>query len=196
MGSSRKRKDQEPHLSAADWERAALDALTEGGIDAVAVEPLARRLGVTKGSFYWHFSGREALISAALARWEQRSTDAIIATLESVADPRERLKRLFAEVTRTGPAGDLHAAISAAARDPLVRPVLERVSSRRLGFLVAAYRALGLGPAAARHRAVLAYSAYLGLLHLRREAPADLPEASAYLRHIIETLIPPAPPAD
>ena len=42
-------------LSSADWEAGALDLLAEQGVSAVAVEPLARRLGVTKGSFYWHF---------------------------------------------------------------------------------------------------------------------------------------------
>jgi len=45
-----------------DWVEAARSAMVEGGIDAVAVEPLARRLGVTKGSFYWHFKDRRALL--------------------------------------------------------------------------------------------------------------------------------------
>lgn len=179
-----------PRLTTEDWERAALDALAEGGLAAVAVEPLARHLGVTKGSFYWHFANREALLTAALSRWEHQNTEAIIAQLEGLDNPRDRLRRLFAEVTRLGPAGDLHAAISAAASDPLVRPTVERVSARRLAFLEASYRALGMTPAQARHRAVLAYSAYLGLLHLRRESPNDLPELRAYLRHLCDALIP------
>src|SRR5690606_7033358 len=57
-------------LSAADWAQAALDVIAEQGVSAVAVEPLARRLGVTKGSFYWHFPSRDALLQAALERWE------------------------------------------------------------------------------------------------------------------------------
>ena len=57
-------------LSAADWEQAALETLAENGLAAVAVESLARRLGVTKGSFYWHFPTREALIQATIERWE------------------------------------------------------------------------------------------------------------------------------
>ena len=52
-------------LSADDWAQAALDLIAEQGVSAVAVEPLARRLGVTKGSFYWHFPSRDALLQAA-----------------------------------------------------------------------------------------------------------------------------------
>ena len=58
-------------LTRSDWERAALQAIAESGMNAVAVEPLARRLGVTKGSFYWHFANREALMAAAITRWER-----------------------------------------------------------------------------------------------------------------------------
>ncbi|MEO7478195.1 MAG: helix-turn-helix domain-containing protein, partial [Lysobacteraceae bacterium] len=47
------RSDRPARLSAADWAQAALDQLGEQGLAAVGVEPLARRLGVTKGSFYW-----------------------------------------------------------------------------------------------------------------------------------------------
>lgn len=47
-------------LSADDWAQAALDLIAEQGVGAVAVEPLARRLGVTKGSFYWHFLARRS----------------------------------------------------------------------------------------------------------------------------------------
>ena len=52
---SRKPKERNGRLSAEDWAQAALDLIAEQGVAAVAVEPLARRLGVTKGSFYWHF---------------------------------------------------------------------------------------------------------------------------------------------
>ena len=60
-------------LSPQDWIDAALAAIAAGGLAAVAVEPLAARLGTTKGSFYWHFASRDALLKAALANWEQQS---------------------------------------------------------------------------------------------------------------------------
>ena len=81
-------------LSRDDWERAALDAIAEGGISAVAVEPLAAALGVTKGSFYAHFPSRDALIEATLTRWE-RSHSESLGELDEIADPAERLERVM-----------------------------------------------------------------------------------------------------
>ncbi|MEO6264178.1 MAG: helix-turn-helix domain-containing protein, partial [Luteimonas sp.] len=82
-------------LSADDWAQAALDLIAEQGVAAVAVEPLARRLGVTKGSFYWHFPSRDALLQAALERWEKVEQETVFGQLEAVPDPRERLHALF-----------------------------------------------------------------------------------------------------
>ena len=55
-------------LTTEDWEREALELIAEQGVQALAVEPLARRMGITKGSFYWHFSGRESLLEQARAQ--------------------------------------------------------------------------------------------------------------------------------
>jgi len=62
-----------PTLTAADWAEAALQLIAEAGLGALTVETLAARLGVTKGSFYWHFKGRSELLADALGRWEHRS---------------------------------------------------------------------------------------------------------------------------
>ena len=64
-------------LSRERWASEALKAMARGGVAAVAVEPLARALGVTKGSFYWHFKNRDALIAAALERLEHNNAAAI-----------------------------------------------------------------------------------------------------------------------
>jgi len=89
------RSDRPARLSAADWAQAALDLLGEQGLAAVGVEPLARRLGVTKGSFYWHFPSREALLTAALEHWESVEQETVFGKLEAIPDPRERLRALF-----------------------------------------------------------------------------------------------------
>jgi AcrR family transcriptional regulator len=188
----RRKAEKEGRLSAADWEEAALRAIAEKGVAAVAVEPLARTLGVTKGSLYWHFRDRDALLSAALRRWEERETEAVIATLAEVRDARERLQRLIGAVAARG-RPSVHTALSAAADDPLVQPVLRRVSERRLGYVADCYRALGLPAEEARHQALLAYAAYVGFLHLRRENPAGLPSGAAlerYVAHLVELLVP------
>ena len=116
------------------------------GIDAVAVEPLARRLGVTKGSFYWHFKDRRALLEATLEGWEREPTDAVIAASRRVEDTRERLIRLgeeaFGEIPRDGDESGkvllergVELAISDAAADDVVRPFFERVTEHRIGYL-------------------------------------------------------------
>jgi AcrR family transcriptional regulator len=81
-------------LSRRAWVQAALDAIAEGGLAAVAVVPLAKQLGATKGSFYWHFANRGALVEAALADWEQSHTAAVIAEIEASSDdPLQQLRR-------------------------------------------------------------------------------------------------------
>jgi AcrR family transcriptional regulator len=190
MASSSEGKTR--RLGAEDWEAAALAALAEGGIEAVAVEPLAKRLGVTKGSGYWHFAGRDDLLRRALARWERRDTEEVIAALARVPDPRQRLLDLFRLAMRPTWGPSLYTALFAAAGHPLVGPVLARVAARRLDYLGVCYRELGLGPEAARHQALLAYATYVGLLHLGREAPAVLPRGAAgkrLARRIDEVLL-------
>jgi AcrR family transcriptional regulator len=180
-------------LSAGDWQEAALATLAESGLGAVAVESLARRLGVTKGSFYWHFATREALIKAALERWEKSDEDIVVAQLDAIADPRERLRELFKRVSGEMPSHVIYAALLQSLDHPLVRPVMARVSQRRLEVLALAYRQAGLDRQPAEHRARLAYSAYTGFLQLTLQL--GLPRLShddfeAYVDHVIATLVP------
>lgn len=191
-------------LTAADWIDAACLAIAEGGVGAVAVEPLAQRLEVTKGSFYWHFPNRDALLKAALERWEEVETEEVIATVAKIDDPRERLKQLIAAgisyVPSRGPAGPgfvfgptFDLAIADAANDPIVEPILQRVSERRFDYLEQCYLALGSPPARARHQALLALAVYVGTLRLAKEAPSRLPgdqEFAAYQQHVIATIMP------
>ena len=181
-------------LSADDWTSAALAALAEGGVGAVAVEPLAARLGATKGSFYWHFRNRDALLEAALQRWERLETDDVIARVETEPDPRRRLRKLFFHAIGGGlpgkaRTGSVEPALQAAAVHPLVAPVLARVTHRRLDYLDAQFRALGLPPAVARHRALLAYTAYLGHTQLAHATPGiSLGDLDAYADDAIAVL--------
>ena len=183
-------------LTADDWADEALTALGEGGLAAVAVEPLAIRLGATKGSFYWHFPNRIALVEAALARWEVDHTDGVIALMADEPDPAERLRRLLRLVVGVSRHDRIEMALLASADDPVVAPVLARVTERRIDYVASLYRELGLSPAAARRRAVVALSMYLGHVQLARAAPDALPsDARAWRRHldeIVETLLPPS----
>lgn len=161
-------------LSAEDWERAALDAVAAGGLAAVAVEPLARRLGVTKGSFYAHFADREELVAAALRRWEQAHVDAFAAAMERSDDPAERLRSLVELATRAARRNTIQGRLLLESDDPRVRAALRRVTTLRLRRLEATFAQLGLSEQAAARRATLAYATYVGLLQLAREVPRRL----------------------
>ena len=184
----------EPTLTASDWAKAALELIAEKGVGALTVSALASRLGVTKGSFYWHFRGRSELLSAALALWEQRSTIENIKGLEAVSDPRRRLELMLDASSHPPRARSLYAALAEAAEDPIVRQVLNRVASARIAYLEKCYADLGLTPTLAALHAVLAYAAYRGLLQLAHEAPGALPsDWSLYPGVVRDALVPGAP---
>lgn len=182
-------------LSADDWAREALEQIAEQGVASVAVEPLARRLGVTKGSFYWHFPSRDALLQAALERWESAEQELVFGSLEQVADPRERLRALFRLVAHEVKSHVIYSELLKALDHPAVSPVIGRVSQRRLDYLTASFRQAGLSRTAAQHRARLAYAAYVGFLQLSLQLPhprLQQDEFEAYVEHVMQTLIPAA----
>jgi AcrR family transcriptional regulator len=185
-------------LTADDWAQAALAVLPRGGLSAVAVEPLAKRLGTTKGSFYWHFADRNALIAAALQLWEERDTDLVIEAIEQGDDASSRLRNLLllafgAVRAESEPgAGSVELALQANAADPLVAAALARVTERRLAYLTVLFTELGLTPARARDRGLLAYSAYLGHAQLVHATPGVLPTGRAFqthVRRVVEALV-------
>jgi len=179
-----------PTLSVEQWRSAALQALAEGGLRAVAIESLARALGVTKGSGYWHFENRAALLRATLEEWETKTTERVIARLEAIADPRARLSALMRTAFTKSLDARVYLALASAGHEPLVAATLRRVAQRRIGYLAACYEALGHTPPVASRRALVAYSVYLGVVMLRQQAPEVVTEArEALVEHLIETLI-------
>jgi len=179
-------------LSKQDWLHAALDALAEGGVGAVAVEPLAHRLGVTRGSFYWHFADRNALLREALEWWELQGTEAVIEQVKAISDPAQRLRTLLHIAIVEDPTSGLEPALVAHADDPAVAPVLQRVTERRVAFLAEVYAELGHSAVQARYRAISAYSAYVGWMQLKRATPMTLPEIADdpdALAHLVQHIV-------
>lgn len=172
------------------WIAAGLAALERGGVGAVAVVPLARELGVTRGSFYWHFASRDALLAAVLDRWERDHSQAVLDELERVADPRARLGALFERSGSKAPSYFVRL-LDAADDEPLVRATLDRSTEQRLQMIARACAQLGMTPAAARHRALLIYAVYVGLAQLGQSGePPPERERAAFRRHLAATLIP------
>lgn len=185
-------------LGPQDWVRAALRSITRGGLAAVSVEGLARDLEVTKGSFYWHFTGREHLLREALAAWEQDMGLDLSDRFRGIADPRERLRILMFAAFEDRDNGLLFATLAASSSDPLVQPVLHRVSERRMALGIGSLRALGFAPDEAGRRALFLYSAYAGYFSLQRATPGttgEVEDLSSYVKYLVDALLPPDSPA-
>jgi AcrR family transcriptional regulator len=184
-------------LSKSDWAEEALVVLASDGLTAVAVEPLARRLETTKGSFYWHFTSRAELVAATLDLWERRATAELIERIEAIADPRERLTELATGAYTRAARGNAYTSLLAAASEPKVRALLERVTRTQLEFLERLYRDLGMPAGEAGPYARLAYTVYLGISQLRHADPDSEPEGrelAAYLKLAVDSIMPPDRP--
>jgi len=179
-------------LTPADWEQAALELIAEKGIGALGVEPLARRLGITKGSFYWHFGCRDDLLERALIRWENQDQEHLRQSLKASDEPAQRLAEFVWKTSRKRLVHRIYAALCATPGDARVGPVLKRVAARRMAYLKEACRELGLDDQAARHRARLLYSSYVGYLQLQAQGQVpdkDEPDFDEYVRHVINSLV-------
>jgi AcrR family transcriptional regulator len=117
------------------WIEAALQALSEGGPDAVRVETLATSLGVSKGGFYWHFKDRQGLLNETLDSWEKAMVEDVIASVESQpVEPRAKLQHLFALASTADFAVEL-AIRDWSRRDAEVAARLRRIDGRRMAYL-------------------------------------------------------------
>ncbi|WP_297773197.1 TetR/AcrR family transcriptional regulator [uncultured Roseovarius sp.] len=79
-----------PRLTRDDWLLTGLTALCEGGPGALGAEPLARRIGATKGSFYWHFDDVPGFHTALLGLWQAEAEAALLAIEGSTDTARLR----------------------------------------------------------------------------------------------------------
>jgi AcrR family transcriptional regulator len=142
---------------------------------AVAIEPMAKRLGATKGSFYWHFKDRADLINAVVELWERRYVTDAIAGLSMIEPPRARLERLFTVAVTPGTGRIDVALIEAAKSHPAIAETVRRVQQRRVDFLAGIYEQLDMPPGNARQLAVLALLAQVGMAVVAETAPALVP---------------------
>jgi AcrR family transcriptional regulator len=166
-------------LGRPEWIFEALRTLSEEGVEAVRVEPLAKRLGVTKGSFYHHFADRDALLIAILDLWHQRATSWVIETVNRYSRrPEERLRHLLEMVIM--PAARVQFRFvdvgirEWARKDRRAQSMVESVDSERLAFIAGRLVALGSEPAEAETRSFHIYSYILGEAHIARSDAEDV----------------------
>jgi AcrR family transcriptional regulator len=140
-------------LTREDWIRGALELLCTTGVDGVKIVPLARRLGVTSGSFYWHFTNRRQLHEALLEYWEREMTDAAIVAAKDIGDPpEERIWHLMEQVMITGMARYDLAFWHWAQTDAAVLKIFQRVLDKRFAFAAWMFKEAGFSKTQAEVR--------------------------------------------
>lgn len=160
--------DMAKRLSKDDWIKAGFQALTEAGPKALKAEPLARRLGTTKGSFYWHFDDVPAFQAAMMKAWETRAYEEIVALLEQQGTAVLKLREL-AQIAAAGAPenfGGIAAepSIRAWAREnPEVAKAVAQIDAKRMAYVQELFEAIDLtNPELTR----VLYAAFVGMEEL------------------------------
>jgi AcrR family transcriptional regulator len=186
------KSDQQEALSPTDWIEAATDFLINNNINSLDIPYLCRRLGVTKGSFYWHFKGRPELLKAILDDWRQRMTSDVSLRAERRATTVEStIQYLLGLIRRPRPTrrGAIERSVREWARtDPLTRASVVEVDQMRLAFFEALFRRRGLADREARLRAYAAYALMMGDSILKETIELDGP-AEDYVKLVVKLLL-------
>lgn len=184
MPSTKISRKKRPPLDRSAWVLGALKLLARDGIDGVRVEVLANKLGVTKGSFYWHFKDRPALYKEMLDYWRQEVVLQIMERLKAIDDPKQRFQSMIRlPFDKNPPNFELELAVRLwARRDRQASTALAKADELRIQFIVDVLTAAGAPTASARSRALLIFA----FLRLGSEL---MDEAS--LKHLEKWLIAP-----
>lgn len=146
-------------LSADDWIRQGIKALTRSGFTALKADPLAKAMGVSRGSFYWHFADLGAFHTAILKRWREIAAEEIIAGVE--ADSDEPLKALLRRTF--GARLDLERAVrNWAAFDPAAQAAVRAIDRLRLDYIDGLLQRRGFSATIGQARAQILYWTFLG----------------------------------
>jgi AcrR family transcriptional regulator len=159
-------------LDQRDWLEAAWEEFAVRGIAAVTVQSIARKLGITRGSFYHHFADREDLLRGLLEHWRREWTTEVRDTIQALQlAPRQTLLAL-ARLIRVKKASHYDVRVRAwALSDTVVREIVREADEVRLGFVRSQFTALGFDPIEAESRARL-------FLYYEMAEPAVLAEQS------------------
>jgi len=193
----RRRAGAEPEAARASltpeaWIDAATAVLVDQGIDHVRVDVLAGQLGVTRGSFYWHFRDREDLLRRVLQAWRERATEALTSRLEHAHDdPREQLRDLISLPFRgraATRAARIELAIRAwARRDAMARAAVDEADASRIAYHRTLFSALGFADDEAAQRAFVLYSYEVAeSLMPRQGVPAERESRRRFVERLMQ----------
>jgi AcrR family transcriptional regulator len=171
-------------LTARDWIDFGLTTLAREGADALKADVLARKLGVSRGSFYWHFRDLAAFHARVIEQWKEVATDAIIADIERYQSLEARLEALLRHAFGDGAALEVRMRAWAESNAAAAR-ALDHIDRRRRGYIERLLVEAGIAPAVAATRTQVLYWAYLGAaLNRSRLAGARLERMVAELKRI------------
>src|SRR5260370_39220260 len=157
-------------LSAKDWLDQGLKTLATSGFTALKAEPLAKAMGVSRGSFYWHFADIGAYHAAILKHWREVAAEQIIANVETASKHEDPLALLLRRVF--GEKLTLESAVRTwATLDPAARTAVQAIDQRRLGYVETLLKQSGLPTETAPARAQILYWAFLGFALSDRPLP-------------------------
>ncbi|MEV8467274.1 TetR/AcrR family transcriptional regulator [Fluviibacterium sp. DFM31] len=176
-----------PRASEEIWLKAAYDVLTESGVEAVKIMPLAKRLGLTRTGFYWHFKDREALLEAMIRHWEDTNTGNLVARCEAyAASICEAVFNLF-DCWLDNRLFDsrLDLAIRNWARnDPALQQRLDQADARRKEAMVGMFLRFGYDRTEAELRALTMIYTQIGYISL--QVTEDLDQRLALMPGYVE----------
>lgn len=148
-------------LTAQDWIDFALKTLARDGFQALKADILARKLGVSRGSFYWHFEELRTFHARVIEHWRQAATEAIIADLERLDSPERRLDTLLRRAFGHGALLEVRMR-AWADENAVAARVLSDIDRRRKTYIERMLVEAGIAPSLAATRAQLVYWSYLG----------------------------------
>ena len=160
----------------------ASETLAKSGFTALKAEPLAKAMGVSRGSFYWHFADIGVYHAAILKHWRDVAAEQVIADLEMVSKDRDALALLLRRAFSSTPALE-NAVRTWATVDPEARAAVQAIDQRRLGYIETLLRQAGLSADMARARAQILYWTFLGF------ALSDKPLPPARRAAVLEELL-------
>lgn len=154
-------KSTKTRKASEDLLDAGLGMLEHSGIDQLTIDALCTRLGVTKGSFYHHFKGRDDYLERLLEYWVGNWTMSRMESADQAGSPAERFAAIVA-ASNTLPHGPETSIRAWALRDPLARRYLERVDALRMDYLRGIFEEATGDPARARLLSRISYSLFVG----------------------------------
>jgi AcrR family transcriptional regulator len=150
--------------------------LARHGFAALKADRLAKMMGVSRGSFYWHFADIAAFHGAILKHWREVAAERVIADLEGRETGEDPLARLLTRVLSERLTLE-KAVRSWASFDAAARTAVQAIDRRRLDYLETMLKRSGLAPEAAQVRAQLLYWTFLGVTFSDKPPPDDIRQA-------------------